>query len=152
MNDRGPFVGDRLIDLSRRAAQILGFTDQGTTKVRVQALDKNGKVLKSQQRYATNTVTNDIRAMPIIEEKVEQTIKAPLVIQAGSFRLKDNAQSRLQELKSAGISARITEALVNGVIYFRIIIGGFSSQGGAEGALEQIQARGFYDARIIANQ
>lgn len=38
VNDRGPFVGDRLIDLSRRAAQLLGFETAGTAPVRVQIL------------------------------------------------------------------------------------------------------------------
>jgi rare lipoprotein A len=35
VNDRGPFVGDRLIDLSRRAAQLLGFERSGTAPVRI---------------------------------------------------------------------------------------------------------------------
>jgi rare lipoprotein A len=38
VNDRGPFVRGRIIDVSRRAAQLLGFETQGTTKVRVQVL------------------------------------------------------------------------------------------------------------------
>lgn len=38
INDRGPFVGGRLIDVSRRAAQLLGFENQGTTRVRVTIL------------------------------------------------------------------------------------------------------------------
>lgn len=38
VNDRGPFVGGRVIDLSRRAARTLGFVDDGTTRVRVQPL------------------------------------------------------------------------------------------------------------------
>jgi rare lipoprotein A len=38
VNDRGPFVDGRLIDVSRRAAQLLGFEGQGTTLVRVQVL------------------------------------------------------------------------------------------------------------------
>ena len=38
VNDRGPFVNGRIIDLSRRAAQLLGFKRQGLTKVRVQYL------------------------------------------------------------------------------------------------------------------
>jgi rare lipoprotein A len=38
INDRGPFVGGRLIDVSRRAAQLLGFENQGTTLVRVTIL------------------------------------------------------------------------------------------------------------------
>lgn len=35
VNDRGPFVHDRIIDLSRAAADRLGFRRQGTAKVRV---------------------------------------------------------------------------------------------------------------------
>ena len=38
VNDRGPFVDGRLIDLSRRAAQLLGFYRQGLAKVRVEYL------------------------------------------------------------------------------------------------------------------
>jgi peptidoglycan lytic transglycosylase len=47
VNDRGPFVGERLIDVSRRAAQLLGFERQGTTLVRV-------KVLKDESIEAAN--------------------------------------------------------------------------------------------------
>lgn len=35
VNDRGPFVGDRIIDLSREAARQLGFERQGLARVRV---------------------------------------------------------------------------------------------------------------------
>ncbi|WP_428409332.1 septal ring lytic transglycosylase RlpA family protein [Hyphococcus sp.] len=35
LNDRGPFVGDRIIDMSREAARELGFEQQGTARVRV---------------------------------------------------------------------------------------------------------------------
>ncbi len=35
VNDRGPFVGDRIIDMSREAARQLGFEQQGTARVRV---------------------------------------------------------------------------------------------------------------------
>ena len=38
VNDRGPYVTGRIIDLSRRAARLLGFVDDGTTRVRVQPL------------------------------------------------------------------------------------------------------------------
>lgn len=36
VNDRGPYVNGRVIDLSRRSAQLLGYDRQGTAKVRVQ--------------------------------------------------------------------------------------------------------------------
>jgi peptidoglycan lytic transglycosylase len=47
VNDRGPFVGGRIIDVSRRAAQLLGFETRGTAPVRV-------KVLKEQSIAAAD--------------------------------------------------------------------------------------------------
>ena len=45
INDRGPFVHGRIIDLSRRAAEILGFKKQGVARVRVTILaDKSRQV------------------------------------------------------------------------------------------------------------
>ncbi len=45
INDRGPFVHGRIIDLSRRAAEILGVKEKGIAKVRVTILaDKSRKV------------------------------------------------------------------------------------------------------------
>lgn len=38
VNDRGPFVGERLIDLSRRSAEVLGFEGQGHARVHVRYL------------------------------------------------------------------------------------------------------------------
>lgn len=38
VNDRGPFVEGRLIDVSHRAARELGFARQGLTRVRIEAL------------------------------------------------------------------------------------------------------------------
>ncbi len=38
VNDRGPFARGRIIDMSRRAAQLLGFEGKGTAKVRVKLL------------------------------------------------------------------------------------------------------------------
>jgi rare lipoprotein A len=36
VNDRGPFVKGRMISVTRRAAQELGFVKQGTTKVKIE--------------------------------------------------------------------------------------------------------------------
>ena len=38
VNDRGPYANDRIMDLSRRSAELLGFRDKGTAPVRVQYL------------------------------------------------------------------------------------------------------------------
>ncbi len=53
INDRGPFVGDRIIDLSYKSAQILGVIDKGTSKVSVELLDY-GKHLLNHSKVIKN--------------------------------------------------------------------------------------------------
>ncbi|GAB3455305.1 septal ring lytic transglycosylase RlpA family protein [Insolitispirillum peregrinum] len=48
VNDRGPFARNRIIDVSKRAAQLLGFHEQGTTRVRVEILADESRALKAQ--------------------------------------------------------------------------------------------------------
>lgn len=43
INDRGPFRKDRIIDLSEKSAEILGFKARGVAKVKVKYLDKETK-------------------------------------------------------------------------------------------------------------
>jgi rare lipoprotein A len=45
VNDRGPFAHGRIIDVSRRAAQLLGFEREGTTKARVEILPDESRQL-----------------------------------------------------------------------------------------------------------
>ncbi len=47
INDRGPFKNGRIIDLSRRAADLLGFRRQGTAKVRVEIVEDESRALAS---------------------------------------------------------------------------------------------------------
>lgn len=48
VNDRGPFAKERIIDVSRRAAQLLGFHNKGTTRVRVEVLPEESRIAKAQ--------------------------------------------------------------------------------------------------------
>lgn len=43
VNDRGPYHGGRILDVSRIAAQALGFIDDGTAKVRIRLCDTKPK-------------------------------------------------------------------------------------------------------------
>jgi rare lipoprotein A len=47
VNDRGPFARGRIIDVSRRAAQLLGFEGQGTARVRVEMMADESRQLKA---------------------------------------------------------------------------------------------------------
>jgi len=58
VNDRGPFAHSRIIDLSKRSAELLGMVQQGTAKVRVQVLNSDGN-LNSQVVEKPNTPLNE---------------------------------------------------------------------------------------------
>jgi rare lipoprotein A len=60
VNDRGPFVRGRIIDLSRRAAQLLGFAGTGTAMVRVRVLQQPSLVAAA--AAAQGVVNNGERA------------------------------------------------------------------------------------------
>ena len=53
INDRGPFVGDRIIDLSYKSAQILGVIKKGTANVRLELLDYGPHLLENNISIAT---------------------------------------------------------------------------------------------------
>lgn len=45
VNDRGPFKHGRVMDVSRRAAELLGFINKGTARVRIEVMEKESRVL-----------------------------------------------------------------------------------------------------------
>lgn len=62
VNDRGPFVNDRIIDVSMRAAQLLGFKDQGTTQVQVEVLPEESKALRDELLAGGTGTSSDAAA------------------------------------------------------------------------------------------
>lgn len=67
VNDRGPFVHSRIIDLSYKAATLLGFAKQGTAKVRVQVVHDgtpNGDKMIIAQPRITDEEKNNVAAAP----------------------------------------------------------------------------------------
>jgi len=70
VNDRGPFARSRIIDMSRKAAELLGFEQQGTAKVMVEVLETESQqaALISQGKASSPSVTtaekNTVTAAP----------------------------------------------------------------------------------------
>lgn len=59
VNDRGPFSNDKIISVSKYAAQLLGFEEQGTTQVKVEILANESKQLKEELLSETSN-KNDL--------------------------------------------------------------------------------------------
>lgn len=56
INDRGPFVNDRLLDISDKAATLLEFPEEGPVKVRVEVLSQESKTAASALHQAEKAV------------------------------------------------------------------------------------------------
>ncbi len=54
INDRGPFKPGRIIDISRRGAQLLGFENKGTARVRVQILPRQSQIVAARAKTGTH--------------------------------------------------------------------------------------------------
>jgi rare lipoprotein A len=74
VNDRGPFSHSRIIDLSRRSAQLLGVEQQGTAKVRVQILADESRSLAL--RLKAKSDETQVAAAPRVAVQAE-TLPAP---------------------------------------------------------------------------
>lgn len=59
VNDRGPFKSGRVIDVSKRAAELLGFIGQGTARVRLDVMEKESRRIAAaaQQGHDTSRIT-----------------------------------------------------------------------------------------------
>ncbi len=53
VNDRGPYARNRIIDVSRRGSQLLGFHDVGTARVRVQIMADQSRAIAARMKSRT---------------------------------------------------------------------------------------------------
>ncbi len=60
INDRGPFIHGRIIDVSRRAARALGFERRGTARVRVTVLKRESELAAAEARRESDGPTPDM--------------------------------------------------------------------------------------------
>ena len=108
VNDRGPFVLNREIDLSKAAAVKLGMIGSGTTKVKLEIVKEGANTKLSQQTAASATkIMKKLYGTAATTGSTASTEKKLAAgtfwdIQIGAFKSKDNAKARAKELSKAG--------------------------------------------------
>jgi len=133
VNDRGPFVGDRIIDLSREAARQLGYDRAGLARVRVRYVGPAPLLgPDAGLRYASGPARPraDVAlvALPAPSSAVEETITAQTLPPiTGSA------------ISSAPIASPVVAAASSGL---RIQAGAFSSEAIAQRAVAQLSSAG----------
>jgi rare lipoprotein A len=100
VNDRGPYVGDRVIDLSVRAAKMLGFYGEGLAKVKVEYVGRaplagsDDRKLEATLREGTPAGVRVASNKPFVPEMFDQR---PLSRVAGPIPAPPNRPYRLGE-------------------------------------------------------
>lgn len=124
VNDRGPFLHNRLIDLSFAAAAKLGVTKTGTGLVAVTAIDPSTSVEELEPSQAAKNVSGEAADQGRTQvAKLEADIHT-MYLQVGAFRDKANAQRlRQQLLGQTGKSVIISQEQVKDGIFYRVHVG-----------------------------
>ncbi len=146
VNDRGPFVKGRIIDISRRGAQLLGFDRQGVTKVRVQAVDENGNLPRGRRVQTTAASSTQ---QPNRGQISGQAASGPHFVQVGAYSQRENAEIQAGRLRGRGHAAQVESTSSNGRTLWRVRLGPFLQLLQAEEKLDRVVADGFYEARIF---
>ncbi|MFO1188134.1 MAG: septal ring lytic transglycosylase RlpA family protein [Alphaproteobacteria bacterium] len=83
VNDRGPFARNRVIDISRRGAQLLGFMEKGTALVKIEVMAEESRVaaLDAQRRMQVAALPASGR-VPVKVEPLVETTPVPPVTEA----------------------------------------------------------------------
>ncbi|HVO82986.1 MAG TPA: septal ring lytic transglycosylase RlpA family protein [Syntrophobacteria bacterium] len=137
INDRGPFVDGRIIDLSYTAASELGMAEEGLAPVQVVALG-----------FARESWEGG--------RWVREYVKPPsyqigdFAIQVGSFIQPDNAQRLYASLSGKYPGTSISTYDRGTQRFYRVWVGQYSRLEEAQAAAKNLQEQGFAQAFVIA--
>ena len=165
VNDRGPYAKSRIIDISKRGAQLLGFQAQGTAKVRVEVMEKESKELKAallgqpvpasgETKYAAKPVPAATAGQKKPLELSGYTGKAisypkgSYFVQAGAYSNASSAQTVSSKLDKYA-STNIYQVEVDGRKLYRVRLGPFSHEQEAKVTLARVKNYGIDGAAIV---
>jgi rare lipoprotein A len=127
INDRGPFVGARIIDLSRAAARTIDMLGPGTALVRVESIPA--------PRSAPAPTAADVES----DDELETGEAVVFGVQVGAFSDLDNAERLRGEMESHYSRARLV-VRDGATQVWRVVVGELSDRAAAEDLAEEIRA------------
>lgn len=137
VNDRGPFVSGRVIDLSCRAAQELKSYRKGLARVRVEAVQ-----VATEQHIGKDTYW---KVDPVPSFRYGQ-----FTIQIGAFREQGNAHRLREKMATDYRASQVLPYLDRGLQLYRVQVGTYSDIELARWEMEKLRGKGFGDAFVVA--
>ena len=141
INDRGPFVAGRIIDLSREAARLIGYRDQGIARVRVKVLAEQTLRL---EKLAKNgnflEITGDVSAMPTVAAVEQPEVSMTATSSSGKTvdsDVENDNVSALELLARSRVGEVITVAPIETQIWVQV--GAFYAEANASNVLAKVE-------------
>lgn len=142
VNDRGPFHGDRLIDLSYAAAKKLGYLGSGTARVEVAAINVR----------PDGTMTLAGKPFHGYSGSDEGAADRALFVQLGSFSHRSPAQMLLEQASQAVSNPmRVREVVTESGRFHRVQVGPFANQDEALDAQSRLENQGFKESILLTD-
>ncbi len=136
VNDRGPFVDNRLIDLSYAAAIKLDMITDGTSLVEVTAISFDQPRAQAVE--------------PVIAEKTATGPAETIFVQVGAFGEPENARRRFNQLRDFGIDqAFVHEDTSTSPALYRVRIGPIGDVHQYDSIVEQLQNVGISETHLV---
>lgn len=146
VNDRGPFVDGRIIDLSRRSAQLLGVDRPGTAHVRVRRVFPGAtEIAALTPPPAPPPLAAEPPPVPVSVASVDNAAPGTVFIQVAAV----SDAGRAAWLKGFLVSFAPTTVEASPTGLWRVRLGPFASRDAANPILAQVQAAGYTDARTV---
>jgi rare lipoprotein A len=146
VNDRGPYVEGRVVDVSKSAAEKLGFVNQGLAEVRVEVIDAGDGKTSDPERTIDHVMVEEDE---FYDFEIERLKPNGFGIQIGTYqelvnlmRLADNLKNSYQ--KKVTVQVKV----LNGIKYYGLILGQFPSRAKAEQFRDELIKK-FPDAFIV---
>jgi rare lipoprotein A len=144
INDRGPFVEGRIIDLSYNAGKRLGLDKTGTATVRLVVVGFDGLTAKSAKKMEP---THQAVAQALTQEKEkEKRAVSNYAIQIGAFKANESAQRFASENATVdGVYKSVVKEYGQaGQKMYRVFLGGFRSEAEARDFLKKERFKGAF--------
>jgi len=151
VNDRGPFHGNRLIDLSYAAAKKLGFTDRGTARVKIETYPflSTDPVAPEVAKPAQLTIVSPAsKPENIAEDEAGNVIKPQFFLQVGAYSDKSAAMNTVAHLTSLSVPSVVLQQDESRRFY-RVRIGPFASQQDAEKTMQTLPGDRYPDSFLV---
>lgn len=147
INDRGPHVKSRVIDLSKAAAKKIGLIQSGTAKVKIEVVKNNNaeNISETEPASKSHPINNiDLKEGYIYNEEYKVIHLKGCYIQTASFSDLNNALESVNDLKrNFSYTFYIEVSKVKSKKVFRVLTGPFANKNIAESELKKIKKAGF---------